>query len=118
MGKITSYLTDKMGETRTKQLLAAMGGFFIFAIGNFPIADFINSLPWAGYWLTYLIILWAGFVIAISTIIILFFGKPPEYFNIKKDIKEIIEDISEEVEEETDESALVDSNFSYESIKK
>ena len=168
MGKITNYLTNRIGGSQTKQLLAIVGGFFIFAIGNFPIADFINSLTIAGYWCTYLIILWAGLVIAITAAIVLFFGKPPEYFNIKNEkqqpaidqtllsamikmmqqnqndiAKENIEEISKTTKEEpteidedvseTDEKttedyviekidvtdkALVDSDFSYDSIKK
>lgn len=105
MGKIFNWLNEQLGESKTKKLLSIIGGFFIILVANFPITNLILSFELAGFWVTYIIIGWAAFVITITSVIVLFFGKPPE--NLKtsneseKNLEIILEKVLEIVSRET-----------------
>lgn len=73
MGLI-AWLKTKLGEDKATKLLAIIGGLFIFLVGNFPLSEMVSSFNLAPAVSGYIILAWSGFIIAFSSIIILFFG--------------------------------------------
>lgn len=99
---IISWLKGKIGVDKALKLLAILGGFFIYMVGNFPMAETVMGLDIHPAYAGYLTLIWSAFVIAFSAIIILFFGKsdtlPPLAPNI-----EVIEESFDSAEEVDDE---------------
>lgn len=72
---INTYLVTKLGEDKTSKLKAIFGALFIYILGNFPIATIVDGLNWNPIYRGYAMLVWSAFVIALTSIIILFFGK-------------------------------------------
>jgi len=72
---LKTWLVLKLGEDKTMKLLAILGGFLIFLVGNAPMSELIDALDWQPAYSGYLVLAWSAFVIAFSSITILFFGK-------------------------------------------
>ena len=97
MGIIT-LLKSKLGEDKTSKLLAIVGGLFIFLVGNFPLSEIVQSGNFDPAVSGYIILAWSAFVIAFSSIVILFFGKsemfpPTGTAGTAMIIEEAIEDV-------------------------
>ena len=100
MGLIT-WLKNKMGEDKAIKMMAIIGGFLIFIVGNFPLAELIDGLGLKPAYSGYIILAWSAFVIAFSSITILFFGKsdtfPPAGTGVVSVVEEILDDVVEDV---------------------
>lgn len=72
---IHTYLVTKLGEDKASKLKAIFGAFFIYILGSFPIATIVIGLDWNPIYAGYALLVWSALVIALTSIIILFFGK-------------------------------------------
>lgn len=87
---INTWLIGRLGEDKAGKLKAILGGLFIYILGNFPIATIVDGLEWNPVYQGYIMLIWSAFVIAVTSIIILFFGKSDMF--PYPDKKEIVED--------------------------
>ena len=83
MGLLNKILLDwlNLSEDKATKLKAIMGGFFIVVLSNLPMADIVLGWGLKTIWTGYLILAWNAFLIMIISLIVMFFGKPPDVFN-------------------------------------
>lgn len=72
---LNTWVINQIGVNKTGKLKAILGGLFVYILGNFPIATMVNALSWNPVYEGYIMLIWSAFVIAVTSIIILFFGK-------------------------------------------
>ncbi|HEC37829.1 hypothetical protein LCGC14_0223370 [marine sediment metagenome] len=95
---INTYVVTKIGEDKAAKLKAIMGALFVYIFGNFPIATIVDSFGWNPIYEGYVMLVWSALVIAITSIIILFFGRS-ELFPIPAPVIAVVEDVVVEAEE-------------------
>jgi len=97
------WLVDKIGADKAGKLKAILGGLFVYVIAGFPISTMVEGLDWNPVYKGYINMVWAATVIAITAIIILFFGKsdifPYPATNTLAESEEKTEQPAEAVEE-------------------
>jgi len=72
---VNTWLINSIGADKASKLKAILGGLFVYVIAGFPISTMVEGLSWNPVYKGYINLVWAAAVIAITAIIILFFGK-------------------------------------------
>ena len=70
-----TWLGNSIGADKAGKLKAILGGLFVYVIAGFPLSTIVEGLSWNPVYKGYINMVWAAAVIAITAIIILFFGK-------------------------------------------
>ncbi len=97
---INTFLVSKLGEDKTAKLKAIFGGLFIYILGNFPIATMVDGLNWNPVYGGYIMLIWSAAVIALTSLIILFFGKSDQFpLPAPSPLKQVAEEVVEEFKE-------------------